>query len=113
MLDQQVQDLDLAFASAQQTLTDKQGTEDEHEAQQQLKSTAMRTVRTLSPFLIKDAEQNGWLVTTLSAADNDTWRRTEKHLEQLRIACIELTPDCFKQEVYILNVMLAEVVHSP
>ena len=110
MLDQQVQDLDLAFASAQQTLTDKQGTEDEHEAQQQLKSTAMRTVRTLSPFLIKDAEQNGWLVTTLSTADNDTWRRTEKHLEQLRIACIELTPDCFKQEVYILNVMLAEVV---
>ena len=86
-----------------------QGTENEADAEQRMRDVAERTVKTLAPFLIKDAEPNGWLVASLPSADADTWRRTEKHLDQLRIACSELVT-CFKQEVYILNVMLAEVV---
>jgi hypothetical protein len=109
MLDQQAHDLAAAMQVAQATATDKQGQDDEQEAQQHLKSVAARTVRTLSPFLIRDAEQNDWLVKTLSSADKESWQRTEKHLDQLRNACSEL-PECFKQEVYVFNVLLAEVV---
>ena len=87
----------------------KQGMDDESEARQLLSDVAERTVKTLAPLLINDAEQNDWLVTTLPSADQDSWRRMEKHLHQLRNACSEL-PAYLKQEVYILNVMLAEVV---
>jgi len=87
----------------------KQGMDDEPEARQLVNDVAERTVKTLAPLLIKEAEQNDWLVTTLPSADQDSWRRMEKHLHQLRNACSELVT-CFKQEVYILNVMLAEVV---
>jgi hypothetical protein len=83
--------------------------DDESEARQLLSDVAERTVKTLAPLLINDAEQNDWLVTTLPSADQDSWRRMEKHLHQLRNACSEL-PAYLKQEVYILNVMLAEVV---
>jgi hypothetical protein len=83
--------------------------DDESEARQLVNDVAERTVKTLAPHLINDAEQNDWLVTTLPSADQDSWRRMEKHLHQLRNACSELAA-YFKQEVYILNVMLAEVV---
>jgi len=83
-LDQQALELQVALSAAEETLRGKDGKDDEKE-QQQVREVAARTVKTLAPLLIVDAERNGWIVTALSSADTDEWKRTEKHLEQVEI----------------------------
>jgi len=111
ILDQQALELELAMSEAQAAAADRQGQDDEMELQQKVREIAERIVKTLAPLLIQDAEANSWLVTQALTASKAATARTEKHLEQLRKACSELA-GCFKQELYILNVMLTQVVSA-